>query len=69
MIVPLVMVAWQGDACVTKSVSCLGPAYNKVFDMVFPYLMLAGGLFVGYGMKRFADTQKEEAETETQAEA
>ena len=66
---PLLIIAWQGDVCATRTVSCLGPADNKLFDMIFPYLMLAGGLFVGYGMKRFADTQGEEMESETHAES
>lgn len=66
---PLLIIAWQGDVCATRTVTCLGIADNKIFDTIFPYLMVAGGLFIGFGMKRFADAQREETESETQAEA
>jgi hypothetical protein len=61
LIVPITVVFFQGYTCTAKSYFCFGIRANKTIDALFPYVMLLGGLLVGYGMKRLADLKQEEA--------
>lgn len=63
---PIMVVVFQGSACSSFLTYCLGDNINKYVDAFLPYVMLAGGLFIGYSMKKIADSHIVEAEDESE---
>ena len=64
LVVPLVVVISIDSVCAGGATGCLSSTTNKIIDTFFPYPMLAGGLLIGYGMKKLADSREEESEDE-----
>lgn len=54
------VIIFQGNICDGKSNLCFDARTSGILDASFPYLMLAGGLILGYGMKSLADSRQEE---------
>jgi hypothetical protein len=68
LLAPVLIAIWQADVCAVRSVYCFVPIYGKMIDSILPYVMLGGGLFVGYGMKKLADTQREILDDENKSQ-
>lgn len=64
LISPVVVVMFQSSACNPEQASCFGDSVNKYVDTFFPYLMLSGGLFIAYSMRKMADSLLVETEDE-----
>ena len=58
LVFPLALVVTTNPVCgIDSSAICSTPAYKFGLSF-FPYLMLAGGLIIGYNMKRVSDSLK-----------
>ncbi|MDG6995235.1 MAG: hypothetical protein JRN52_04855 [Nitrososphaerota archaeon] len=58
LVFPLALVVTTNPMCgADSSTLCSTPAYKFGLSF-FPYLMLAGGLIIGYNMKRVSDSLK-----------
>jgi hypothetical protein len=66
LVSPLAVVVFQESACAGSQTHCFGDSVNKYVDTFLPYVMLSGGLFVGYSMKRIADSHIVETEDESE---
>ena len=63
LLVPIIVILFSDSTCVDGASTCLGSTTIRIIDTIFPYPMLGGGLLIGYGMKKLADS-KEESEDE-----
>jgi hypothetical protein len=68
LIVPLILIVFLGFACGDDTSACFGSSTARVIYTISPYPMLGGGLLIGYGMKRLADSRAEESEDDGPAE-
>ena len=59
LVLPLALVLATNPVCPpsTETICSTSSAYKFVLTF-FPYVMLAGGLIIGYNMKRIADSMK-----------
>ncbi|MCL4519124.1 MAG: hypothetical protein M1587_08010 [Thaumarchaeota archaeon] len=59
LVLPLALVLATNPVCTpnTETICSTSSAYKFVLSF-FPYVMLAGGLIIGYNMKRIADSVK-----------
>ncbi|MHB2037671.1 MAG: hypothetical protein ACYCPW_13160 [Nitrososphaerales archaeon] len=64
LLVPFAFVLFEGSSCANATPTCLSSGTTKFINTIFPYPMLAGGLLIGYGMKRLADSKQAESEAE-----
>ncbi len=64
LVVPLIVTISADSACTGGATGCLSSTASRIIDTIFPYPMLAGGLLIGYGMKKVADSKQEESEDE-----
>ena len=64
LVVPLIVVIFESSICSNSSSTCLNSGATKIINTIFPYPMLAGGLLIGYAMKRFADSKQAESTNE-----
>jgi len=62
LVVPFILVLFEGSACMNAASTCLGSGTTRIINTIFQYPMLAGGLLIGYGMKRLADSKQGESE-------
>lgn len=69
LVVPLIIIILLGSVCSGNANSCFNAGTTRFIDTIFPYPMLAGGLFIGYGMKRVADSKAEESEDDDDTSA
>ena len=56
---PLVFAITLGYPCNGGSTDCASSEYARMMNTFFPYPMIAGGLLIGYGMKKIADSSEE----------
>lgn len=61
---PVVLVVFQSSNCSSEKTLCFAENVNKYVDTFFPYLMLSGGLFIAFGMRKIADSLLVETEDE-----
>lgn len=66
LLFPITVVVTQDSACAGSQTYCFGGNINKTADSFLPYVMLSGGLFIAYGMKKIADSRRVEAEDEAE---
>ena len=64
LVVPLILIISADSVCTGGATGCLSSSTIRIIDTIFPYPMLAGGLLIGYGMKKVADSKQEESEDE-----
>ncbi|MGA2874967.1 MAG: hypothetical protein ABSE82_05420 [Nitrososphaerales archaeon] len=64
LVVPLILIISADTVCTGGATFCLSSSTIRIIDAIFPYPMLAGGLLIGYGMKKIADSKQEESEDE-----
>ena len=64
LLVPFAFVLFEGSSCANATPTCLSSGTTKFINTIFPYPMLAGGLLIGYGMKRLADSKQAESEAQ-----
>lgn len=56
LVLPLALVVATTPACTSESGSLCSTSSYKFGLSFFPYVMLAGGLIIGYNMKRVSDS-------------
>lgn len=66
LISPIAIAVIQESACTGSQTYCLGNTINGYVDTFLPYLMLSGGLFIAYSMKKIADSHRAEPEDEVE---
>lgn len=64
LISPIAIAVFQESACAGPQAYCLGNTINRYVDTFLPYVMLSGGLFTAYSMKKIADSHRAEPEDE-----
>lgn len=56
LVLPVVLVFATNAPCTSESGSVCSTAAYKFGVSFFPYVMVAGGLIIGYNMKRVSDS-------------
>jgi hypothetical protein len=62
--IPLGTVLAENSACRANSAECIHSDAYRYLVSSFPYVMIGGGLLVGYNMKRISDSINAEEEDE-----
>lgn len=68
LVMPLVVVLdWPTNSCVTSAVDfCMGSHAYKMMTNFLPYVMVVGGVLIGYNMKRISDSLRVNEGTNTE---
>lgn len=64
LLIPLTIVLSAGSSCNANGSGCISNGEDKIINDAFPFPMIAGGLLIGYGMKRIADSKREDDDEE-----
>jgi hypothetical protein len=67
LVIPLGTILTENSMCRANASSCINSESYRYLVSSFPYVMIAGGLLIGYNMKRISDSinyddQDEEAD-------
>lgn len=56
LVIPLGTVLAENSACRANSAECIHSEAYRYLVSSFPYIMIGGGLLIGYNMKRISDS-------------
>jgi len=66
LVVPLGTVLAENSICRSNAAACIHSDEYRYLVSLFPYIMIGGGLLIGYNMKRISDSiNKEESDGES----
>lgn len=68
LVAPLSTVLYENSNCKTDSYSCIHSKDYGYLVSSFPYVMLGGGLLIGFNMKRISDTLNSHSPNENEEE-
>ena len=60
LVIPVGVVLSENSACKASPADCNRTDAYRYLVSAFPYIMIAGGLLIGYNMKRISDSMNEE---------
>ncbi|MFI5421882.1 MAG: hypothetical protein ACHQ1H_13015 [Nitrososphaerales archaeon] len=69
LVIPLGTVLAENSACRGNSAECIHSEAYRYLVSSFPYVMIGGGLLIGYNMKRISDSINAEEEDEESDES
>ncbi|MFI5420420.1 MAG: hypothetical protein ACHQ1H_05590 [Nitrososphaerales archaeon] len=69
LVIPLGTVLAENSVCRANSLECIHSEAYRYLVSSFPYLMIGGGLLIGYNMKRISDSINAEEEDEESDES
>jgi len=55
LVIPVVVVISENSACRANASACIHSDAYRYLVSAFPYIMIGGGLLIGYNMKRISD--------------
>ena len=56
LVIPFGTIVTENSMCRANAASCIHSDSYRYLVSSFPYVMIAGGLLIGYNMKRISDT-------------
>ena len=66
LVAPVGTVLSESSMCRADSASCIHSEVYRYLVSAFPYIMLGGGLLIGYNMKRISDSLNASARDESE---